>query len=246
MAVTGQSTSILWGEYRLSTDHVGGTFETTNDLLEVRATLENDWNTHLIGARNRAGTSESIVQGATLAAYRSAHGARTEKPISIYRRGAGLGWCDINDAAIASLPESLEANTVEEREIAFGFTEIYTPYQGVVYDYSFEDGSTGVTGIKDGPWYEIGALAAGETYRFHFANPHSPAPNITTMTGLIRSASDALGTGATTQSTLTAVTSTASYQIVDVTGAITDAFWQLSISAFTGTVAYPVLLAIKI
>lgn len=246
MAVTGASTSILYGPYRLSVDHYGGTFETAHKLLDVQATLENAWSTHLLGSRQRTGSTESYMGGEVLAAMRTAMDTRASYPVAVYRRGAGLGWVDVNYASVASLPDTWEVDTVETRVMPFGFTEAYAPFQGVVYDYSFEDGSTGVTGIKDGPWYQIGALASGETYRFSFFNAHYPAPDITTATCLIRSASDGIGTGATTQVTLTAVTSTASYQVAEVAGPVTDAFWQLSISALTGNVFFPVLVATRI
>lgn len=246
MAVTGASTSILYGAYRLSLDHYGGSFESAHDLLDVQATLETDWSTHLLGARKRTGQTESYMAGDVLAAMRSAMDTRASYPLAVYRRGTGLSWCDVNYAAVASLPDTWEVNAVETRVMPFGFTEVYRPFQGVVYDYSFEDGTAGVTGIKDGPWYQIGALAAGETYRFSFFNAHYPAPDITAATCLVRSASDGAGTGAQTQVTLTGITSTASYQVAEVAGPVTDAFWQLSISAFTGNNAYPVLLATRI
>jgi hypothetical protein len=94
--------------------------------------------------------------------------------------------------------------------------------------------ATSITGTANGTAVELGAVAAGSNI---YAAISVIAEDLTTMTVKLQSSSDEPFTSPNDRITFTAVTGITADMPAPVAGSITDTFWRIIISAFTGTSA---------
>jgi hypothetical protein len=110
----------------------------------------------------------------------------------------------------------------------------------MLFDHSIAHAS-GVSGVASGTAIQVGAVSATQTIKVFYGNLHDPAPTITTADAILESAgSEDFLTTPVTEVTFTQVTSTASYQVATVAGAVTNDWWRLRVTAVVGGVYYPV------
>ncbi len=108
---------------------------------------------------------------------------------------------------------------------------------GRVSNHQFTDGWIMAVGAKtgtfDGTWRELGSVSATQKL---YAQIHATAKTaFTSAVFKVQSADDAIGTNATDRVTFATITDLTSEFATPVSGAITQTFWRLRATAFTGT-----------
>jgi hypothetical protein len=109
--------------------------------------------------------------------------------------------------------------------------------EGLISNYALVEGNVMATGAKtgtfNGTWRQLGAVSATQKL---YAIIHAIAKtSFTSAVFKVQSADDAGGTNTTDRITFTTITDLTSEFAVPISGAITQQFWRVICSAFTGT-----------
>lgn len=248
MPETGRLLSILWGQFRVS--RVANMLERSpgREAVARAADFETGHASDEPGPFRASETSLSLVDESLMSDLMAAFDAKTQYPLASWIRGTAGNPCDLErDVEILALPKPKAVNERSAQSLSLRASSALGQYRfqknGVLFDHNIAH-AAGVGAAADGPGVQfVGGVSSGQSLYCYYANPHWPAPTITTADAKLQSDADGdFGTGAVDEHTFTQVTSTASYEFVTLPGPITNEHWRLSITAVTGGVYYPACL----
>lgn len=244
MPETGRLTSTAWGYRRLSQYGTASNWAPTRTALTVPPTNESGRRHQIPGphenvVRNFDFSDPSIVQE-----LHAAFEARTADPWVDFVRGTAGGMCWIHrEASILEMPDPQSVDQVSIRSLAWAPGELgggRFQANGMLFDHSIAH-PAGVTAAVDGAAVNVGALSASQSAIVYYASLDHPAPVAGTLDAKLQSAADSgFTSGVTDEVTFASITTSAAYQVAILAGAITNAWWRLSITGVGGGTYYPV------
>ena len=178
--------------------------------------------------------------------FHSVMNAKTAAPRVVWTRGTAGNDCELVDnTQIVQAPDNQEVDALQTADYVLspgsGSQWRYLN-NGVLFDFT-QSFLAGVTGATDGPAIALGALSATQTLQVYYASLHDPAFTATSADALLENADDSgFTTGVQTEHTFAQLTASG-YETVKITGAETQTFYRLRVTAVVGGAYFPVCLA---
>lgn len=181
------------GPYRVSHEGQVTAAQNTRELLSVPLD-EDGWDTQVVGARMANfeiqwhGTEEEFNFLTLNNDKTVVPGGQWTRPNKIGGTAPALSVALVCEAQVGGVASTQEPNTVTVKTLDLAENGIFHSHApGVVFDWEVSAATDGVDGVLLGPWANVGALAAGESYDIWALNPHYPAPTTSSAAWSIQS-----------------------------------------------------------
>lgn len=236
-------TSFAWGPWRLSAagDAIG--LDPERVRIDRRPTLESQHGWQSMGATQISNMTFDAFSDLVVGDLLAAQAAKTQYPHVVFVRGTAGGECHlVNNVGVAEVPNAQQPNTEIVRTLGFtpGNGSQYR-YQsnGLLFDHTIAH-AAGVSAPVNGAAVQVGARSGTQTEVAFLGSLHSPAGSWTTFDATLESASDSGFTADLNDEVVfTQITTSAANQVATITGAQTNQYRRLKITAVAGTY-YPV------
>jgi hypothetical protein len=238
----GLNTDAAWGPLRTSTvaNAAGGEF--VAEPIDFPATLADTFSYQEPGAFTVTDINLNVVRQDLKETFTAAHKAKTAYPWVQFIRGTAGGGCQLTeDVRAATIPNNEEVGVVNESAYTFAAGVGLRHFnQGMLFDHTIAH-AAGVSAPVTGGIVQVGAVSATQSLKFFLGNLHSPAPTWSGAAMQLESDPILGFTTATLRGTaMTAMGSTAAYELQTVAGPITDTYWRLNITTVPSGLGYPV------
>lgn len=239
---TARLTSVGWGQYRLSAVGHPLVMAPQRDAMAQGPTLESNHRYGFPGPSSIENATFTLVDQTLEDTMMAAIEAGTSYPLVGFIRGTAGNLCELTrSVAPINVPQPQNPSAPTSREIAFaaGDSSQFRMSAGMLFDHTIAH-PNGVSSTVDGTAIQVGALSATQYMDVYIGDLHSPAPTATSATIKLQSASDEAFTVPNDRDTHTKASATETYRFSTLSGAITDTWWRMSVTAVSGGVIYPV------